>query len=152
MKTWLAGAASLTRKMPDRHATRRQRGAVQNFANQLAQMAVGMEAMFLGSVLQHQPRSGVIEIDAISRSSEVNGEPATLALATYLNQWTIAELVRRNLGAGWLRAATVTIKYTLTPGNRENTDRADFEAVAVVSTDAGDASATFANFQLLVLG
>jgi len=61
--------------MPEARANRRQERIAQNFANQLAQMAVGAEAMFTGAVLKHEPVVGIIEIDLVSISATVNGRP-----------------------------------------------------------------------------
>ncbi len=137
--------------MPNAQPTRRERGVAQDFANQLAQMAVGVEAMFLGSAMKDQPMVGVIEIDAASVSATVNGRPTKLALTDYLNHWVIAELGRKKLEPRWLRSAVVSIRYSWTPGNGNRTDWADFTAVAHVTSTAGKTSGTFTNTQPLVL-
>jgi hypothetical protein len=137
--------------MPDAHVTRHQRGIAQDFANQLAQMAVGHEAMFVGSALEREPLVGVIDIDAASTSALVNGRAAKLALAEYLNEWVIAELGRKKLARGWLTSAAVRIQYSWTPGNGDRTNWADFTATARVISIFGETSGTFTNTQPLVL-
>lgn len=82
---------------------RRQRRIAQNLANQLAQMAVGVEAMFAGAALIGEPAEGVIELDATSGSVSVNGHDADLALARYLRDWVLAELERKKLDSSWLK-------------------------------------------------
>jgi hypothetical protein len=132
--------------------TRRERGFAQDFANQLAQMAVGVEAMFVRSALQREPHVGVIEIDAVARTASVNGHSVELALAGYLNRWVIAELERKALERSWLSGAVVTIQYVWTPGNGHQTDWAEFTAVAHVTSTVGKTSGTFVNTQSLVMG
>jgi len=133
-------------------ATRRQRGVAQDFANQLAQMAVGFEAMFVGGALANEPDHGVIELDAGSASALVNGRQAILALAGYLNKWVIAELERKSLERSWLTSAKVRIQYLQTHGNKDKSDWADFAATATVVSEFGETSGTFANTQPLVRG
>jgi hypothetical protein len=124
----------------------------QDFANQLAQMAVGFEAMFVGGALTQEPNRGVIELDAVSASALVNGHPGVLALAGYLNKWVIAELERKSLPRSWLTSAKVRIQYLQTHGNKDKSDWADFTATAIVVSEFGETSGTFANTQPLVRG
>jgi len=137
--------------MREARTIRRERGFAQDFANQLAQMAVGVEAMFIGSALGREPHVGVIEIDAVSRAASVNGHPVKLALADYLNKWVLADLARKNLEQSWLSSAVVRIQYAWTPGNGDRTDWAEFTAVAHVTSRVGETSGTFVNTQPLVL-
>jgi len=57
--------------MGEGRVTRRERGLAQDFANQLAQMAVGVEAMFVGAVLSGEPEVGEIRLDAATASATV---------------------------------------------------------------------------------
>jgi len=116
----------------------------QNFANQLAQMAVGQEAMFLGSALNGEPSEGLIEIDVLSESAMVNGRLARLTLAGALHQWVEGELARKKLDATWLEGALVKIRY------RRDGGGAAFDALAVVRTGAGVMKGEFSNSQALV--
>jgi hypothetical protein len=137
--------------VPGTRATRRERGFAQDFANQLAQMAVGHEAMFVGSALEREPQVGVIDIDAAFRSASVNGRSVKLALADYLNDWVMAELGRKKRERSWLKSAVVRIQYSCTPGPGRLLDWAQFTAVAHVTTAVvGETSGTFANTQPLV--
>ena len=133
-----------------KRATRRERGVAQNFANQLAQMAVGMEAMFLGSALKKEPLEGLIEIDVLSMRSLVNGHPISLALSGYLHKWVIGELARKSLDRSWLMVVRVKIRYS------RKTDRVDngayFNATAVVRSGVGVMEGAFSNSQPLVGG
>jgi hypothetical protein len=138
--------------VPEARTTRRERGFAQDFANQLAQMAVGAEAMFVGSALKRERHVGVIEIDAVSGSASVNRHPANLALADYLNEWVLAELNRKKLDRNWLISAVVNIQYSWTADNRERPHWAEFTAVAHVTSTVGETSGTFVNTQPLVLG
>jgi len=115
-------------------------------------MAVGTEAMFVGSALEHEARVGLIEIDAAAATASVNGRPVKLALADYLNKWVMAELVREKLERSWLGSATVSIQYSWAPGNGDRSDWAEFAAVAHVMSRSGATTATFTNNQPLVLG
>jgi hypothetical protein len=51
--------------MAETKATRGQRGIAQNFANQLAQMAVGWHVMLSGPSLIGEPDTGVMKVDAV---------------------------------------------------------------------------------------
>lgn len=132
--------------------TRRQRGTAQNLANQLAQMAVGVEAMFVGAALIGEPATGVIELDATSGSATVNGRDTDLALARYLRGWLVAELELKKLASSWLTSASVRIRYTQTFGNATQSDWADFRASARVESEMGETIGTFSNHQHLVRG
>lgn len=138
--------------MREIRGTRRQRGVAQDFANQLAQMAVGYQAMFVGAALKVEPEVGVIELDAATASASINGHPTDLALARYLNGWVIAELKRKSLEPSWLKSATVRIQYSQTARNSGESDWADFTAAARVVSDFGETTATFTNKQHLVRG
>ena len=133
------------------HGTRRQRGVAQDFANQLAQMAVGYQAMFVGDALKVEPEVGVIELDAATASASINGRPTELPLARYLNNWVIAQLKRKSLEPNWLKSATVRMQYSQTPRNSRDS-WADFTALARVVSDFGETTATFTNSQSLVRG
>jgi hypothetical protein len=113
-------------------------------------MAVGVEAMFMGSVLKHEPHSGVVEIDALLATATVNSHPVEMPLAGYLNRWTVAELGRKNLDVAWLRTATVTINYSWSRGNGDRSDWVDYTARVAVVSEWGENSGTFANTQSLV--
>jgi hypothetical protein len=113
-------------------------------------MAVGVEAMFVGAVLKREPHTGVIIIDAMARSATVNGHPAKLALAGYLNDWITAELRRKALDSSWVSGAVITIGYSWQPGGRGRAPWADFAADALVVSVAGEASGRYANTQPLV--
>jgi hypothetical protein len=91
---------------------RRERGFARDFANQLAQMAVGVEAISVGPSLVIEPNVGAIEIDAVSGYASINGRPVKLVLADFLRDWVIAELNRKNLDRTWLKSATITIEYS----------------------------------------
>jgi hypothetical protein len=132
--------------MPDTRITRHQRGVAQDFANQLAQMAVGVEAMFMGSALKHEPLVGVIEIDAANGTALVNGGAVKLALASYLNSWVIAELGRKKLDSDWLTSASVRVQYS----RQDRKDGADFIATARVMSRFGETSGSFTNSQPLI--
>jgi hypothetical protein len=132
--------------MPDAHITRHQRGVAQDFANQLAQMAVGVEAMFIGSALKHEPLVGVIEIDAANGTALVNGGAVKLALASYLHSWIVAELGRKKLDSEWLASASVRLQYS----RQDRNDGADFSAMARVVSKFGETSGAFTNSQPLI--
>jgi hypothetical protein len=131
-------------------AGRRGRGFARDVANQLAQMAVGIEAMFVGSSLANEPSVGIIEVDAVTRSASVNGRLVKRALADYLTDWVIAEVNRKKLDRTWLKSATVRIEYSQAPRKGGRTCLGEFVASALVVSNLGEATATFANKQLLV--
>jgi hypothetical protein len=135
--------------MAGARATRRQRGIAQNFANQLAQMAVGWHIMFNGPSLIGEPDTGVMEFDAVHASSSVNGKARDTPMASYLANWVVDELKRLKLGRTWLIAATVEARYRRSPGDAKM-DRADLTAVARVVCDYGEMSSTFSNYQPLL--
>ena len=132
--------------MPEAHITRHQRGVAQDFANQLAQMAVGVEAMFIGSALEHEPLVGVIEIDAANGTALVNHGAVKLALANHLNVWVIAELGRKKLDRDWLTSASVRLQYS----RQDRNDGADFTAKARVFSRFGETSGSFTSSQPLI--
>jgi hypothetical protein len=115
-------------------------------------MAVGMEAMFVGGALKAEPPIGVIELDAASGSASVNGKPADLDLARYLNHWIVAELKRKNLDRTWLKSATIRIQYAQSARDSKESDWADLKAAARVVSDVGETVGTFTNHQPLVRG
>jgi hypothetical protein len=95
-----------------RRAARRQRGILQDVANQLAQIAVGWEIMLSGPALPAEPDAGVIEIDVPTSSGTVNGRSTNLSIADVLRSWIREEETRKNLSTDWLRSAMVTIHYS----------------------------------------
>ena len=109
-------------------------------------MAVGQEAMFLGSALNGEPSEGLVEIDVLSTSAMVNGRVARLTLAAALHKWIEGEIARKNLDAGWVIGALVKIRYSRDPDGTW----AHFDAVAVVRTAAGVTKGGFSNNQALV--
>jgi hypothetical protein len=129
---------------------RARRGAAQNFANQLSQMAVGVEAMFLGAVLKDEPETGVVELDARSSSATVNGRPRDLALARYVHNWVVAELERTRLDSGWLKSATTRIEYSQNFRDSKRGDSVKLVATSRVQSEVGETTAVFSNNQHLV--
>ena len=116
-------------------------------------MAVGVEAMSVGSTLAFEPDEGAIEVDAVSGSASVNGHPMRLALADYLRDWVIAELNRKKLGRTWLKSATITIEYSQVRNedrNEDQRDRAQFTAFARVVSNSGETTGLFTNDQPLI--
>lgn len=95
-----------------RRAARRQRGILQDVANQLAQIAVGWEVTFSGPALPMEPDDGIIEIDVLASGSTVNGHSTDLSIAGVLRSWILKELARKDLSTDWLRSAMVTIHYS----------------------------------------
>ena len=114
---WNTGPRDLGGTDPVRtdRLARRERGFARDFANQLAQMAVGVEAMSVGSTLAIEPNVGAIEVDAVSGFASVNGRPVKLALADYLSNWVIAELNRKKVDRTWLKSATIRIELFAGP-------------------------------------
>jgi hypothetical protein len=137
--------------MSEIRPTRRRRGIVQNFANQLAQMAVGWQAMFDGPALVTEPAEGTIVIDAIAPSALINGHPAQSSMAVYLNHWITEELDRAKLDRHWLASANVTVTYRLAGKPVGNYDDVALEAVAEISTVDGTASSSSINSQAMLL-
>jgi len=117
-------------------ATRRQRGIAQNFANQLAQMAVGWHIMFSGPSLVGEPDTGVMEVDAVHASS-------------YLADWVVDEIKRLQLDTPWLTEATVEVRYRRSITD-DRMDRADLTAIARIVCGYGAVSSTFSNHQPLL--
>ncbi len=134
--------------MPIR-ATRRQRGIAENFANQLAQMAVGWKIMFDGPSILNEPDVGVMEFDAIRGSGWLNGKAAELPMARLLKGWTVAELQRQELAASWLNKAIVEVRYSRSEASG-NLETADLSAVARIDCAYGEASGAFSNQQPLL--
>ncbi len=142
-------------------ATRREKGSVRNFANQLSQMATGWVISFDGPALVDEPDTGEIMIDVITGSASVNGRPADLRIATELHQWARQELARTGRDWTWLVRANVTIVYSrsVTPFSETEyemsaawkgwADHGIFDAVARVSTVSGDTEAASRNNQPL---
>jgi hypothetical protein len=95
-----------------RRAARRQRGILQDVANQLAQIAVGWEVTFSGPALPTEPDAGIIEIDVETSSSTVDGRSTSLSIAAALRSWILKEFARKDLSTDWLRSAIVTIHYS----------------------------------------
>lgn len=148
---WTTGPKDLggTKAVRSDRLARRERGFANDFANQLAQMAVGVEAMFVGSTLAIEPSVGAIEVDAVSGFASVNGRPVKLALADYLRNWVISELNRKKLDRTWLKSATIRIVYSQ-ERNEDQRDRGQFTAFARVVSNSGETTGTFTNDQPLV--
>lgn len=137
---------------PGMAVARRERGFARDFANQLAQMAVGVEAISVGSTLVVEPNVGTIEVDAVSGFASINGRPVRLALAEYLRDWVIAELNRKKLDRTWLKSATITIEYSQIRSEdriEDQRDRGQFRALARVVSESGQTIGTFTNDQPL---
>jgi hypothetical protein len=134
--------------MPDDRATRVLRGLAQNCANQLVQLAVGWQAMFEGPALLAEPEAGVMVIDAASGTGTINGKPAELFMATYLNEWLTAELARAGLKSSQLLSASVRVDYERTIGERDDSGR--LTANSHVVFNFGEARASFSNDQPLL--
>jgi hypothetical protein len=132
--------------MAGARATRRQRGIAQNFANQLAQMAVGWHIMFNGPSLIGEPDTGVMEFDAVHASSSVNGKTRDTPMASYLAKWVIDEIKRLQLDTSWLTEAMVEVRYRRTITD-DRADRTDLTAVARIACGYGAVSSTFSNHQ-----
>jgi|SRR5438067_8049262 len=130
-------------------ATRRQRGIAQNFANQLAQMAVGWHIMFSGPSLVGEPDTGVMEVDAVHASSSVNGKTRDTPMASYLADWVVDEIKRLQLDTPWLTEATVEVRYRRSITD-DRMDRADLTAIARIVCGYGAVSSTFSNHQPLL--
>ena len=127
--------------------TKRQKGIAQNIANQLAQMAVGWEFMFVGPSLVHEPDTGTIIIDAVEATGHVHGSPAALSMAGKINDWLSHELERSGLPVTSLTAC-VTISYSRRPEAKR--DVVELTAVAKITSDQGWAESTFQNSQPLL--
>jgi len=123
--------------MSGARASRRLRSIAQNVANQLVQMAVGWQAMFEGPALLAEPDAGVMEIDASSATGTINGKPADLFMATYLNEWLAAELARAGLEPSQLLSAYVRIEYER--NRMEDKDSGHLTANSHVVFDFGEA-------------
>ncbi len=129
-------------------ATKRLRGIAQNVANQLVQMAVGWQTMLDGPALLPEPDVGVMEIDAASGTGTINAKPADLFMATYLNEWLIAELARAGLDPSRLVSANVRVEY-----ERRKTEEKDsgyLTANSHVVFNFDEARGTFSNGQTLL--
>jgi hypothetical protein len=98
-------------------ASKRTQGAIQNIANQLAQIAAGWEASFDGPVLLNEPKTGRYLMDTVDGSSMVNGRKADLGMAKILESWLRRELARLGRDRGWVREATVEVEYELVPSD-----------------------------------
>jgi len=134
--------------MSGARATRRLRSIAQNVANQLVQMAVGWQAMFDGPALLAEPDVGVMEIDASSATGTINGKPAELFMATYLNEWLAAELGRAGLEPSQLLSAYVRIEYER--NRMEDKDSGHLRASSHVVFNFGEARGTSSNDQPLL--
>ena len=111
-------------------------------------MAVGWQAMFEGPALLEEPDTGVMEIDAAAARGTVNGKPADLFMAMYLNAWLTAEMARNDLESGHLRSASVRIAYERLRG--EQADAGRLSASCHVVFDFGEARGSFSNEQTLL--
>jgi hypothetical protein len=129
-------------------ASRRLRGIAQNVANQLVQMAVGWQAMFEGPALLAEPDVGVMEIDASSATGTINGKPADLFMATYLNEWLTAELPKAGLKGSQLVSAYVRVEYER--HRSEDKDSGHLKADSHVVLNFGEARGSFSNEQPLL--
>lgn len=141
-------------------ASKRTRGAIQNIANQLAQIAAGWEAQFDGRLLLGEPDTGSDVMDLVRRVSTVNGREANLGMAAILDKWLEGELDRLARNRDWLGKATVEVGYELVPsdafmGNHPSywTSQAlvaNLSAKVSVATLDGTAEASFKNWQAVV--
>ena len=138
-------------------ASKRTRGAIQNVANQLVQKASGWEAAFDGPVLLDEPATGTYIMDAVQKTSKVNGRPTDLGMLKLLNEWLDGELARLGRDRDWISEASVRIDYELIPsGVYMDSNRgystsqayvASLSATAHVVTSDGSADASFENAQ-----